>query len=271
MKSAKILKEKISSNQITLGVLTTFHFWPGLVEIARDAGLDYIIVDLEHYTHDTQAVESACAIGRLIDFPVLIRPAETAYPQVRLAADLGPCGFLLPQVRSVETLAQAKDALYMPPRGKRRPGGRGNNWVSDFQYETWKTQQEDHWIVLPQIESAEGVQNAEAIAADPLTTAIAVGPYDLSASLGVCWNPDDALLRSAIQTIRDAGSKAGKNMWMIGDGNKLVKEGFTFICFGDPVPMMAASMKNVAAGIRQTATPAQQNPTAEQATIKRPY
>ncbi len=271
MKSAKILKEKISSNQITLGVLTTHHFWPGLIEIARDAALDYIVIDLEHFTHDTQAVETACAIGRLIDFPVLIRPAETAYPQIRIAADLGPCGFLLPQVRSVQTLAEAKDALYMPPRGKRRPGGRGNRWVSDFQYETWKSQQEDHWIVLPQIESAEGVSNADAIAADPITTAIAVGPYDLSASLGVCWNPDDASLRSAIQTIRAAGTKAGKNMWMIGDGNALVKEGYTFICFGDPVLMMAATMKNAAAGIRQTATPAQQNPTAQQTTIKRPY
>lgn len=255
MKSAKILREKINSNQITLGVLATFHFWPDMIEIARNAGLDYIIIDLEHLMHDHEKVATACAIGRMIDFPVLIRPPETQYTHIRMAADLGPCGFLLPQVRNLDTLQEVKDAILMPPRGKRRPGGPGNRWVPNYHYETWKAEQEEHWIVLPQIESLEGVKNADAIAADPITTAIAIGPYDLSANVGVCWQPDDPKLRGAIDTIRNAGKKAGKNMWMIGDGNALVKRGFTFICFSEPTLLMEATMKNVAAGIRTGAAP----------------
>ena len=35
-----------------------------------------------------------------------------------------------------------RDAIWLPPRGTRRPGGAGNHWVADFQYKTWKAQVE---------------------------------------------------------------------------------------------------------------------------------
>jgi len=38
------------------------------------SGLDYLIIDLEHHTHGTDAIADACAIGRRLDFPILIRP-----------------------------------------------------------------------------------------------------------------------------------------------------------------------------------------------------
>lgn len=54
---------------------------------------------------------------------------------------------------------------------------------------TWKSEFEDDLVILPQIESIVGLENVNAIARHPLTTAIAIGPYDLSADLGVCWRP----------------------------------------------------------------------------------
>lgn len=253
MKSAAILREKINSGRPTIGALATLHFWPELVEVARNAGLDYLIIDTEHLTHDAERVSTGCAIGRLIDFPVLIRPPETQYGPLRLAADLGPCGFLLPQVRGPEALDEARDALYMPPRGKRRPGGPGNRWPADFQYESWKRDVEQDWIVLPQIESPQGLANADAIAKHEITTAIAVGPYDLSACLGVCWQPQHPTLTSALERIRAAGRSAGKNMWMIGDGPTLLRQGFTFLCIAEPVYLLEASLRNAANALKNPA------------------
>lgn len=250
MKAAQILRDKINSGKPTIGVLCTFHFWIDFIEQARNAGLDYVIIDLEHLTHDHEKVASACAIGRMIDFPILIRPPETQYNPIRMAADLGPCGFLLPQVRSVATLDEARDALYMPPRGKRRPGGPGNRWVPNYNYSTWKTEQEDQWIVLPQIESLEGLANVDAIARHELTTAMAVGPYDLSAGLGVCWNPDDPKLQDALQKIRNAGKAAGKNMWMIGDGATNLKRGYTLLCIAEPVLLLENVLNTTVTGLR---------------------
>lgn len=253
MKSAQILREKIAGERLTLGVIITMHFWIDFIELARSAGLDYVIIDLEHLHHNEEAVATACAVGRMIDFPVLIRPPETTYSLVRLAADLGPCGLLLPQVRNAAMLDEVRDGLRMPPRGKRRPGGPGNRWVSDYQYTTWVEQHETPFIVLPQIESEEGLVNAEAIAGHEMTTAMAVGPYDLSANLGVCWRPDDPKLTAALGRIRAAGRAAGKNMWMIGDGPSLQRQGYTFLCIAEPMLLLEAALRQSVAALRSGA------------------
>ena len=75
MKSAQILKQKINSGQLTLGTITNHHLWRGAVEVARRCGLDYLILDLEHLEYAAELAADVCAIGRLLDFPVLIRPA----------------------------------------------------------------------------------------------------------------------------------------------------------------------------------------------------
>ncbi len=256
MKAARILRKKIDTeDHITTGILCTFHFWPGLVEMAMKAGLDYLIIDLEHLTYDATMVAEACAIGRRQDFPVLIRPPAAEFTPVRLALDLGPCGLLIPYVESLDTMTTVQDAVYMKPRGRRRPGGPGIHWAPDVNYTSWKNEVEDHLIILPQIESRTGLENADAIAAHPLTTAIAVGPYDLSADLGICWKPESDEMQNALKKIRTAGRNAGKNMWMIGDGPALVAQDYNFLCIGEPTMFLQAKLgelndlcKNNAAG-----------------------
>jgi 2-keto-3-deoxy-L-rhamnonate aldolase RhmA len=251
LKAARILRQKISSSDVVTGVLATNHFWPGLVEVTMRAGLDYLIIDLEHLTHDAENVAAACAIGRQADFPVLIRPPAAEFTPMRLAMDLGPCGLLVPYVESLDTMREIQDAVYLKPRGRRRPGGPGNAWVSDFHYETWRATVEDHLIILPQIETRAGLDQVEAIAAHPLTTAIAVGPYDLSADLGVCWKPESIELQQALARIRAAGKAAGKNMWMIGDGASLAREGYTFLCIGEPVSIMQSRLGELSAAAKE--------------------
>jgi len=253
MKAAALLRKRIEGPEPVVGALATFHFWPGMVEIAMTAGLDYLIIDLEHLTHNAEQVAEACAIGRRENFPVLIRPAAAEFTTLRLAMDLGPCGLLVPYVQGVETLDAVREAVYMKPRGRRRPGGLGNLWVSNYHYETWKREVEDNLIILPQIESRIGLENAEAIARDPITTAIAIGPYDLATDLGVCWQPEHPSLVNAIKRIRAAGRAAGKNMWMIGDGTALIKEGFTFVCVAEMTMLMSSTLKTVTAQVRQGA------------------
>ena len=233
MKAALLLREKVERGEITTGILATDHLWPGLVEYLRRAGLDYLIVDREHGAHSDELTAQVCALGRQLDFPVLIRPIDCDYSTIRRSIDLGPCGFLLPSVESATDLDRVRDSIYMPPRGRRRPGGAGNYWVPDFAYETWKREVEDDFIVLPQIETRQGLDHVEEIAAHPLTTAMAIGPYDLSADLGVCLQMDHPKLIEAVAQIRRAATGAGKTMWRIGDGQKLVQEGFHFLCIGE--------------------------------------
>jgi 2-keto-3-deoxy-L-rhamnonate aldolase RhmA len=142
-------------------------------------------------------------------------------------------------------MEMVRDAVLMPPRGRRRPGGLGNYWLSDFQLSSWQQDFEQHLVILPQIETLQGLEHVNAIAAHPLTTAIAVGPYDLSAELGCCWNPADERLQEAILQIRAAGRAAGKNMWVIGDGPSLIQQGYSLLCVGDPSALLAQRMSQI--------------------------
>lgn len=250
MKSAQILRGKIASNDVTLGLMATNHLWLELVEIVKNAGLDYLIIDEEHGHFDQELVVDVCSLGRLIDFPVLIRTHEAERSIVRRAADKGACGFVLPTVEDAATLDRVRDGLCLPPRGKRRPGGMGNRWVTDYNYETWRDQVEADFVVLPQIENLRGLANVEEIAAHELTTALAVGPYDLSASLGVCWQPDHPKLVEALETIRAAGLAVAKTTWMMGQAAQLIAQGFTLICIGESCWFLEAALREYVSNVR---------------------
>ena len=245
MNAAKKLRERLEKREVTVGVLISFHLWLDAVDMAIDAGMDYVIVDCEHLNHSADVAADCCAFGRRVDFPVLFRPANADAASIRVAADLGPCGFLLPVIEQPSQLDEVRDGLYMPPRGQRRPGGRGNRWVSGINYENFKSEFEDDFICLPQIETPLGLANAEAIAKHELTTALAIGPYDLSARFGVCWQPDHPKLVEARSTLRRAAEAAGKAMWMLGDPAQLVKDGYHFICAGEVSMLLQAALRRM--------------------------
>ena len=113
MEAARILKQKINSDTVTTGILVTNHLWPELVEISINSGLDYLIIDNEHGAFSLELVGDVCAMGRLMDFAVLIRPIDHTMSTIRKTIDTGPCGMLLPTVESAETLDQVRDAIYI--------------------------------------------------------------------------------------------------------------------------------------------------------------
>lgn len=252
MEPARRLREKIDRRELTTGLLVTDHLWTDLVEIAQRAGLDYLIVDMEHGPASPDLVAEVCTAGRHLGFPVLLRPRSNDYATLRLAVDLGPCGFLLACVDTAAELDLVGDAVYLPPRGRRRPGGAGNRWVRDFSHGTWQRDVEDHFIVLPQIETRVGLANVGSIARHDLTTAMAIGPYDLSAELGVCGEMDSPVLKQALLAIRAAGEAAGKSTWMIG-GNaaQLVRDGWRFLCIGEPTWVLMAALRDKIAQAKQ--------------------
>ncbi len=253
MQPASILKKKLASPTPVLGILVTNHLWGELIELAMLAGLDYVIIDREHFAHDVENVANACRIGRLANFPVLVRPAQTDAASIREAMDLGPCGLLLPMVESAEQLDAVQQGAFLPPRGGRRPGGHGNRWLKQFNYEDFKREVEDDLIVMPQIESPQGLSNAKAIAAHPLTTALAIGPYDLSCRLGCAWRPDDPALRGAIDQLRAVAESEGKPFWMIGDGNKLAAQGHRFLCIAEPIGLLQTSLNQLVKAVHSNA------------------
>ena len=77
MQPAIELKNKLARSEPVLGILAIDHLWLELVEVAIHAGLDYLIVDTEHQSRDGAFVADVCRLGRVANFPVLLRPQRT--------------------------------------------------------------------------------------------------------------------------------------------------------------------------------------------------
>lgn len=245
------LREKLATGEPVIGVMATDHVWPLLIELCRQGGLDYLVLDREHGCHTDETVAHVCQVARLADFPVLMRTVSCEMSEIRRAVDLGPCGLVLPCVDFASQLDTVRDAVYMPPRGKRRPGGMANYWMKDFQYQTMRDDFEEGFIIIPQIETHVGVENIDSIAAHPLTTAVGLGPYDLSADLGCCWDPDNADHRRAIQTVREGSAAAGKKVWMGCDAPRLRAEGDSFLWIGSLSGVLVDAFTARVSAVRQ--------------------
>jgi len=242
---AKHLKEKLASELPVIGLMATDHAWPLLVEICQKSGLDYLVIDREHGDFSDELVSHICQVARLADFPVLVRTISCEATVVRRTIDLGPSGILIPCVESTEQLDEVQQAVLMPPRGRRRPGGMGNYWMRDFHYETWKSEFEDHFIVIPQIESQTGVDNVDSIVGHSLVTALGLGPYDLSADLGCCWNPDHEEFVTALDQVKAAADAVGKKVWAGCDAPALRAKGYTFLWVGTASLVLTTALTKI--------------------------
>ena len=102
---------------------------------------------------------------------------------------------MVPQVQSAEDVERAVSACLYPPRGTRefRP-----RHPSDYEriYEEVVQTENDHIVVIAQIEIVNAVNDFERIVAVPDLAAIIIGPGDLSVALGT------ALIRSIRQCSR---------------------------------------------------------------------
>ena len=256
------LKRQLVGEQPVIGLMATDHAWPFLVEICQRSGMDYLILDREHGDFSAELTSHICQVARLAEFPVLIRSKSCEPDIVSSNIDLGPCGLILPCVETVAQLEQVREAAWMPPRGRRRPGGMGNYWLGDFQYETWKTEFEDHFLIIPQIESRLGVENVEAIAAHPLVTAVGLGPYDLSADLGCCWNPGAEEFQTTLRHIKTVTNAAGKKVWAGCDGPALRDQGYSFLWVGTASMVLTNALTRLVQEIRDPndSAPSDTNP-----------
>jgi 2-dehydro-3-deoxyglucarate aldolase len=111
-------------------------------------------------------------------------------------------------VKTREDVEQAVGAVKYPPNGSRSIGlARAQGYGASFDdYFDW---QQDHSIVVVQIEHIDAVRNLPEILSVPGVDAYITGPYDLSGSLGMpgCFDAPEFL--DAMARIEDVAKKYG--------------------------------------------------------------
>ncbi len=211
--------ETLQKDEPIFGLFTGNFSLANARALAR-SGLDYILIDMEHTPFNPQLLQEFL-IG-MSDKQAIAQQGNTQMattPIVRLPAngrndpewlvkqilDVGAFGIMFPYVENAEQAARAVAAMRYPqPRGSeiREPTGvRGMSPAAAAWYwgsadyvqraDTWPHNPNGDLLAVMQIESLEGVENAEAIMTTPGVGAIFVGPADLSMNMGVPGNHAD--------------------------------------------------------------------------------
>jgi 4-hydroxy-2-oxoheptanedioate aldolase len=169
---------------------------PVAAGVLAGAGLDYVVIDLQHGQATEHDLPGMTAAIRLAGATPIGRVRHAHPADIGRALDLGCEGVIVPNVESAEQASEVAGACRVPPDGYRSAGGvlaRGTQPLC---------------IVM--VESSHAMAELPATLRQPGIDGIYVGPRDLSHSLGCPLDPHDKVLRAALERIWTACAAAGK-------------------------------------------------------------
>lgn len=200
------LRRKLAAGGPTFGLWVTLEA-ATVTEIAVEAGVDWILVDMEHGSLSYRDVLHHIRAAKGSDLSVIVRVPTTAVDTVKRALDLGAHGVLLPLIRTADELREGFTHARYPPAGLRGLGGeRAVRWGAAVQ--SYVAAANTETMVIPVIETADASDNIESILAVEGLEAIFFGPSDLSQSRGhlAVWEgpgiAEDILRMAALASAR---------------------------------------------------------------------
>jgi 2-dehydro-3-deoxyglucarate aldolase len=207
-----------------------------IAEIMGRAGYQWVAIDMEH---GPVAVNQLPDIFRALELGGTLPLARVASPlpiNCRQALDQGAAGVVIPMISSASQLQSIISECHWPPRGRRGVGFQRANVFGKF-FDAYVEEAQES-LVVAQIEHIDAVNNLEAIVKVEGLDAIMIGPYDLSASLGITGEFENKKYKDVLTKILEvcAKQKMPCGIHVVQPDTKMleqrIREGYTFIAYG---------------------------------------
>jgi 2-dehydro-3-deoxyglucarate aldolase len=241
------IKEKLRQGYTTIG--TWMHIpSTAVAEIIGNAGYDWAAIDLEHGSFSLDMIPGLCMAlerGNTVPFA---RIAQAHPKDIKQALDAGVKGLILPMICSKKELEDAISWAYYPPKGSRGVGySRANLYGKNFKEGLQENRNE--LVIIAQIEHIKAVESLDDILSTQNLDGIIIGPYDLSASMGLTsqFEHDDFI--TTLKEINEKASHYGIPMGLhivepdIHTLQDKIKEGYQFIAYGIDAVFLYQSSK----------------------------
>jgi 2-keto-3-deoxy-L-rhamnonate aldolase RhmA len=207
--TGKQIKEKLEQGQAVLGSWIQECRFPGLVQMYASAGLDFVIIDMEHSSIGSETVAEMILVGRRAGLATMVRVPDPLYHLMARPMDWGASGIVTPRVETAEQVRDIIRATKYSPLGERgmstTTGHRDYHSIEPLGKYQARANEEN--LIIVQIESEKGVENIEEILGFPELDVIFIGPVDLSSSLGIPGETNHPRMQEAIEHIIQTAKK----------------------------------------------------------------
>jgi 2-dehydro-3-deoxyglucarate aldolase len=177
-----------------------------VAEIMGQAGYDWVAVDLEHGSVGVAQLPDLFRALELGSTLPLVRLAQGHPKDCKEALDAGAGGVIVPAVMSAAQLTEVRDACRWPPAGTRGVGfSRANLFGKNFQPYAQEAQAP---LLIAMIEHVRAIDELAEIVGVEGLDAIFIGPYDLSASMGLTAQFEHPDFQAALERIRSIAQDA---------------------------------------------------------------
>lgn len=208
---------------------------PSIAEIMGSVGYDWIAIDMEHGSISVQELPNLCRALELGSTLPLVRIAQGHTKDCKQALDAGAGGIIVPMVESAKQVIEVRNACCWPPTGKRGVGFSRANLFGRFFNDYCEEAQSP--LLVAMIEGVNALQNLEDILEVEGLDAIMVGPYDLSASMGLTGEFDHPKFKSTMKKMLDLASNKSMPIGThvvnpsIEELEQRIAEGYKFIAY----------------------------------------
>ena len=249
----------IAEGRIPLGHLVWEFGTRGIARIVESAGVDFVLIDMEHSAFDGERVADLLGWFHGTRVAPIVRVPQRLYHFLARAMDAGALGAMVANVENAEQAREVVNAMKYAPEGHRGVGfGTAHTGYLAPDPVTYMRESNANTTVICMIESPAGLENVDAIAQTPGVDVLWVGHFDLTQAMGIpaqFEHPDfqDAL-RRVVAAANNAGKIAGINPGTLDQAREWMGLGFRAISWSNDVAVYRTGLASAIGDIRNLAS-----------------
>lgn len=254
----KSIRSRVMDGEQVLGSMVFEFFSPGIAQVMKLAGCEYIIYDMEHTGLGLETLKEQVSHCRGLGVAPMVRVPRSDYHFLARALDVGARGLMIPMVESVEQARAIAEATRYPPVGRRGAafGFAHDDYLPGSPVDKIKAANKDT-LVIAQIETERGLECVEDIAAVDGIDVLWVGHFDLTNFLGIPGQFDHPDYLAALDRVVAAGRKAGKGLGFMPADKAWAEQyaalGFNMLAVGTDHGILMSGVKAILEDVREAA------------------
>lgn len=210
-----------------------------IAEIISQSGFDWVMIDMEHSALSLDEVRDSLPVfgEKMIK---IVRVPGNDDIWIKRVLDTGCDGILVPMVNSREEAEKIIMSSKYPPNGRRSTGlSRAHGYGRTFS--RYLEEANDTVHIMIQIEHIDGIKNIDTILKVRGIDSVFIGPYDLSASMGLTGQVAHPDVIAAIDLIKSKCAEAKLPYGIFGSNPEVlireIKDGCKFVLCGVDVSL----------------------------------